>query len=907
MLTTEIILLIAFGYMGVLFAIAHFGDRRAAQGRSIISNPYIYALSLAVYCTAWTFYGSVGRAAASGLGFLPTYIGPTLVCALGWVVLHKIIRISKIHRITSIADFIASRYGKSGALATIVTIIAVMGIIPYIALQLKAISMSYNIINQYPLIVMPRYFADIPVIHDTAFYVALLLALFAILFGTRHLDATERHEGLVAAIAFESLVKLVAFLAAGLFVTYAIFQGFEDIFTQAAAVPRLQELFIFESRGGEYFSWCIDIILSMVVLICLPRQFQVIVVENVNENHLQKAIWLFPLYLLAINIFVLPIAFGGALQFAAGVDADTLVLTLPIARRQEVLSLLVFIGGMSAATGMVIVETVALSTMICNDLVMPVLLRLPFVRRSRRQDLSATVLNIRRGSIALVVLSAYAYFRFVGEAFALVSIGLISFVAVAQFAPAMLGGIFWKQGTRAGAISGLVAGFAVWSYTLILPSLVDAGLMNEELITRGLWSVAALKPFHLFGLQGLDPIAHAVFWSLLVNGAFYVGVSLFSNKSAIELTQAALFVEVFTYPAKAEESSLWRGTALVTDLRSLLERFLGNQRTEEALNTFASKRKIRWGPLSKADPALVTYAETLLAGAIGSASARVMVASVVKEEPLGLDEVMHILDETRQVIAYSRELERATAELKSANEKLQELDRLKNEFISTVTHELRTPLTAVRSIAEILHANPQLPPEQHRNLTDVIVRESERLTRLINQVLDFQKLETGKMTWQMLPVDIGEICREALASVRPLMEERNIRTSLDLPERLTLVSGDRDRLLQAILNLLSNAVKFCDSLGGQVAIQVSSRPDHLRVAVQDNGAGIRPEDLDVIFEEFRQGRHDSRGRSPGSGLGLSITRRIVEFHGGRIWAESHPGQGSTFTFTLPFTVPQQEE
>jgi len=907
MLTTEIILLIAFGYVGILFAIAHFGDRRAAQGRSIISNPYIYALSLAVYCTAWTFYGSVGRAAASGLGFLPTYIGPTLVCALGWVVLRKIVRISKIHRITSIADFIASRYGKSGALATLVTIIAVMGIIPYIALQLKAISMSYNIINQFPLIVMPRYFADIPVLQDTAFYVALLLALFAILFGTRHLDATERHEGLVAAIAFESLVKLVAFLAAGLFVTYGIFQGFGDVFTKAAAIPRLQELFIFESRGGEYFSWCIDIILSMVVLICLPRQFQVMVVENVNENHLQKAVWLFPLYLLAINLFVLPIAFGGAVYFTVGVDADTFVLTLPIARQQEMLSLLVFIGGMSAATSMVIVETVALSTMICNDLVMPVLLRLPFVRSSRSQDLSTAVLNIRRGSIALVVLSAYAYFRFVGEAYALVSIGLISFVAVAQFAPALLGGIFWKQGTRDGAISGLAAGFAVWSYTLVLPSLVEAGLLDEGLITRGLLQIAALRPYQLFGLEGLDPIAHAVFWSLLMNGSFYVGVSLFSHKTALELTQAALFVEVFTYPAKAEESSLWRGTALVTDLRILLERFLGNPRTEEALNTFASKRKIRWGPLSKADPALVTYAETLLAGAIGSASARVMVASVVKEEPLGLDEVMHILDETRQVIAYSRELERTTAELKSANDRLKQLDRLKNEFISTVTHELRTPLTAVRSVAEILHANPRLPPDQHRNLTDVIVRESERLTRLINQVLDFQKLETGKMTWQLLPVDIREICREALASVRPLMEERNIRATLDLPEQLPPISGDHDRLLQAMLNLLSNAVKFCDSRGGQVEIQVSRRPDHLQVAVRDNGAGIRPEDLEVIFEEFRQGRHDSRGRPPGSGLGLSITRRIVEFHGGRIWAESQPGRGSTFSFTLPFTIPQQEE
>ncbi len=533
MLTTEIILLFAFGYTGVLFAIAYFGDRRAAQARSIISNPYIYALSLAVYCTAWTFYGSVGRASASGLGFLPTYIGPTLVCALGWVVLRKIIRISKTHRITSIADFIGSRYGKSGALATVVTVIAVMGIIPYIALQLKAISMSYNIINQYPLIVMPRYFADIAVVHDTAFYVALLLALFAILFGTRHLDATERHEGLVAAIAFESLVKLVAFLAAGVFVTYGIYQGFGDLFTHAATVPRLQELFIFEARGSGYFSWGLDIVLSMVVLICLPRQFQVIVVENVNEDHLQKAIWLFPVYLLAINLFVLPIAFGGAMQLPAGVDADTFVLTLPMARRQEALSLLVFIGGMSAATGMVIVETVALSTMICNDLAMPVLLRLPFARSSRRQDLSAIVLNIRRCSIALVVLSAYAYFRFVGEAYALVSIGLMSFVAVAQFAPAMLGGIFWKQGTRAGAISGLAAGFGAWFYTLVLPSLAEAGLMDEGLITRGPWHIAVLNPLQLFGLQGLDPIAHAVFWSLLLNASFYVGVCLFSRQVAL--------------------------------------------------------------------------------------------------------------------------------------------------------------------------------------------------------------------------------------------------------------------------------------------------------------------------------------------------------------------------------------
>jgi Na+/proline symporter/signal transduction histidine kinase len=907
MLKTELILLTAFGYVGLLFAIAYFADRRATQGRSLISNPTIYALSLAVYCTAWTFYGSVGRAATGGIWFLPTYLGPTLVFALGLWMIRKIIRISKIQRITSIADFIASRYGKSTTIGSAVTIIAVLGIIPYISLQLKAVSMSYLIINQYPLIVMPRYFADIPVFHDTALYVALLLAVFAILFGTRHLDVTERHEGLVAAIAFESLVKLIAFLAVGLFVTYGMYRGFDDLFAHARNLPALKQVFTLEAGIGDYFGWSLHVVLSMAAVLFLPRQFQVTVVENVNEDHLNHAVWMFPLYLLVINIFVLPIAFGGVMQFISGVDADTFVLTLPMTEEHETLSLLVFIGGMSAATGMVIVEAVALSTMICNDLVMPVLLRLPSAAIAQRKDLSAVVLAIRRGAIVLVLLLAYAYFHFIGEAYSLVSIGLISFAAVAQFTPAIVGGIFWKRATRSGAISGLMAGFLVWAYTLVLPSLEQVGLLDQRLMSDGPLGLGLLKPYELFGLTGLDPIAHAVFWSLLFNAFLYIGVSLFSSQSPLEHTQAALFVDVFTYPGEADDPSFWRGTALVTDLRSLLERILGPERTGEALSVYSSRHKIRWGPLSSADPGLVIYAEKLLAGAIGSASARVMIASVVKEEPLGLDEVMNILDETRRVIAYSRELEKATAELKSANERLKELDRIKNEFISTVTHELRTPLTAVRSISEILHANPQLPEDQHRHMTGIIIKESERLTRLINQVLDFQRLETGKMAWQMQPVDLREICHEALTAVRPLIDEKHVDLDLDLPHQATMVRGDRDRLVQVVLNLLSNAVKFCESSGGRIGFRLAAHPYHLQVEVSDNGAGIHPEDLKIIFEEFRQARNMSRGRPSGSGLGLAITRRIVEYHGGRIWAESEPGHGSTFAFTLPFTFQTQQE
>ncbi|MGH8623132.1 MAG: sodium:solute symporter family protein, partial [Burkholderiales bacterium] len=513
MLTAPVILIASFAYLGLLFAIAYYGDKRADAGRSIIANPYIFALSLAVYCTTWTFYGSVGRAATSGIGFLPIYLGPTLMAALWWYVMLKIIRISKQNRITSIADFIASRYGKSQMLGGLVTIIAVVGIIPYIALQLKAISNTFSIILHVGDTSIPDKQSAPLFLGDNTFYIAMLLAAFTILFGTRHLDATERHEGLVAAIAFESLVKLLAFIAVGLFVTFWLYDGFGDIFSRAAQVPELGALLTFGGAGGSYTTWASLMFLSMAAIMFLPRQWQVTVVENVDERHLTKAIWLFPLYLLAINVFVLPIALGGLMHFPSGtVDADTFVLTLPIAENAPWLALFAFIGGLSAATGMVIVETIALSTMVCNDLVMPVLLRMKGLRLTARRDLSGLLLGIRRGAIVLILVLGYLYFYLAGEAYALVSIGLISFSAVAQFAPAIIGGIFWKGGTRTGAVCGLAAGFLVWLYTLLLPSFAKSGWLPIGFLSQGMFGIDLLKPQQLFGLSGIDDITHCLFW-----------------------------------------------------------------------------------------------------------------------------------------------------------------------------------------------------------------------------------------------------------------------------------------------------------------------------------------------------------------------------------------------------------
>ena len=909
MLQTGTILLCSFGYIGILFAIAFYGDKAAEAGRSIISNPYIYALSLAVYCTAWTFYGSVGRAAQTGAGFLPIYIGPTLMMALGWLVLRKIIRISKTNSITSIADFIASRYGKSSVLGGLVTVMAVIGVVPYIALQLKAISASYLLIKEYPHFGSAHLLADIPVFHDTAFYVAMLLAVFAILFGTRHLEATERHEGIVAAIAFESIVKLLAFLAVGVFVTYGIFNGFRDIFTQAGAVEAIRGLWSMDTSAAAYSGWSMYIFVSMMAVVLLPRQFQVTVVESVDEKHLNKAIWLFPLYLVAINIFVLPVAFGGLLRFAPGsVDADTFVLTLPMAEHREGLALFVFIGGLSAATGMVIVETVALSTMICNDLVMPILLRVSHPFFSQQKEFSGFLLTIRRSSIVLILLMGYAYFHFIAKFLTLVSIGMVSFTAVAQFAPAIIGGIFWKRGTRTGALWGLISGFSVWTYTLFLPSLAKAGLFSQQFVLEGPAGIALLKPYQLFGLDiGLtssDHIANAVCWSLLINLAGYLGGSLFSRPTALEHAQAALFVDVFQDTPAVDRTSLWRGETTIRELKTLLSRFLGEKRTQAVLQQYANKHHFETIEKIPADASFVTHAEQLLAGMVGSASARVLVSSVAKEEPISIDEVMDILHETRQAIAYSHRLEKLTIELRAANERLQELDRLKDEFISTVTHELRTPLTSIRSLADILNENSGLSIEKHDAFTGIILKESQRLSRLITQVLDFQKIDSGMMEWQMGDVDLRLVVNDALNATRQLIEKKSIHLETAFASKLPIVSGDRDRLIQVMVNLISNAVKFCPESEGKITIAVAALEQALQVDVRDNGIGIEPQSQEIIFERFRQIRHSALGRPPGSGLGLAIVKSIIEHHGGRIWVESKPRQGATFSFTLPRDNPE---
>ncbi len=891
MLNTSIVLLVSLLYLGVLFAIASFGDSRADRGHSVIRSPWIYTLSLGVYCTAWTFYGSVGLASRQGLEFLPVYLGPTLAALLLGFLPLKMLRIAKAQGITSIADFIASRYGKSAVLAGLVTVVAVVSAIPYIALQLKAVSSSVTVLVGGP--------GETSGGADAALLVLLLIALFSVLFGTRHIDATERHEGMVLAIAFESLVKLAAFLIVGVYVTYVMFDGFGDIFGQAARHAPGTPLTV---QGGStgYADWFLITALSGFAFLFLDRQFQVAVIENVDEAHLRTASWALPAYLLAINLFVFPIALGGLLRGLG--EGDLFVLLLPLASGHDWLALIAYLGGLSAASAMIIVATVALSTMIANDLVMPFLLRLDGL--GHRFELPRLILMVRRAAIILLLLLGYAFYRLVGESFPLVSIGLIAFCGVAQFAPPIVAGLYWREANLTGAVLGLVGGVAVWLYTLVLPTLATAGLVDPALVTEGAFGIALLRPEALMGLTGLGSVSHAVIWSLGVNSALLVACGLLARQDNLERMQAALFVEPTQNSALGE---LWRGEARVSALRELLIRFLGQERADIVFAIDLRRRGRVLAPDEPADAALVQLTERQLARTIGAASARVMVGSVVRGEVVGTDDLIRILDETSRAIEYghrleqkSAALERATAELQEANDRLRQLDQLKDDFLATVSHELRTPLTSIRSFSEILLDNPDLEPEERSSFLQIIVRESERLTRLINDFLDLSKIESGKMEWHVGEHGLADIVGEAVAATHGVFAERHVTLTTELESAQSPVRCDRDRLVQVMINLLSNACKFVPEGEGRVHVRLRGQGDGYLLEVADNGPGVPAPYREAIFEKFRQVSGSVLKDKPkGTGLGLAICRQIVEHFGGRIWAEDAALGGACICFTLP--------
>lgn len=892
-------------YVSLLFLIAWRVDKRADRGASVVSNPYVYALSLAVYCTAWTFFGSVGRAASGGLIFLGVYLGPTLLAPIWYMLLHKMILICKHQRITSIADFISSRYGKSTSLGVLVTVFIVLGIVPYISIQLRAVTFGINTLTHFGQNAPAN--TAVPIWLDAGFWVTIAMAAFAVVFGARKLDPNERHEGLVAAIAFESIVKLLAFILVGAYVTFGIFNGFEDIFQRALANARTADLLTFQSANVTPFAWNMLMMLSLFAVMLLPRQFHISVVENTSTRHIAKAMWVFPLYLLLINIFVLPVALAGKMLFDANIHPDTFVLSLPLLKGAHWFALAAFIGGFSAATSMVVVEATALSIMFSNHIVLPLLIKMRLFGQGKDLvDGASRLLDIRRISILLMLILAYLYQKSVTNASDLVSVGLISFTAAAQLAPAVIGGLYWKRATKQGAMSGLLSGFIIWAYCLPLPGMAQAGLIPDAFVREGLFGISWLKPYELFGFNGVDSISHGAFWSLLVNTWTYAIVSINTRSSTLNLTQADLFVDIHKY-IDGQERDVVRRQAKISDLRTILNRFLGELRAAALFREYETQSNTSLKDTKTAEADFINFVETHLAGAVGAASARLVIDRVTKEEPVTIEEVMRLLQQTREALEYSRLVEEKNTELKaltlrltSANEQLKNLDRLKADFITTVTHELRTPVTSIKSLSKIiLDYHSEIDETKRNEYLQILVSESERISRLINQVLDIEKIESGAGLNQLEPLDLSHTVQLAVKGMQQQFSDKAVACLMQVPEYPVLIQGDRDKIIQVIVNLLSNALKFAPDTGGQVSISLQTDASEAVLKVTDNGPGIPKEALEFIFERFTQLQSPERGKPHGSGLGLFITKMIVTQHQGSITAGSEPGKHTCFEVRLP--------
>ncbi len=878
-LSVDILLAACVGYVAVLFAVAFWADRRMRRpGGDWLTSPLVYTLSISVYCTSWTFYGAVGAAVRGGLEFVAIYTGPVLVFAGWWFLLRKLVRIGRSQRITSIADLLSSRYGKSPAIAVLVTLLAVVGCTPYIALQLKAVTDSFRVIAGP---------ASEPG-SAAAFWVAAGMGAFTILFGTRSVDVNERHFGVVAAIALEALVKLAALTAVGGFVVFGMYGGLGP--TLADMTPELLRLdTVFDAR------WAVVTLLSGAAIICLPRQFQVTVVENDDERALATAAWLFPLYLLAMCLSVLPIAAAGLATLPPGANPDLYVLHLPLAEGQTALAIFVFLGGFSSATSMVIVSSIALSTMVSNHIITPLILRARAGQEAESGDVRRILLLGRRGSIMGILFLGFLYHEVAEGNSALSAIGLIAFAGVAQFLPPLVAGLYSRQATRLGALWGLGGGAAVWAWTLLLPA---AGL-PASVLADGPFGIALLRPYAFLGLEGLDPLVHSVFWSMTVN-----------------VDPAASWSPSGGNPRRwngCNPRSSWTCSAPARPRPPASSAAPPPPRTCSSSPSASSapappsacSGRRRRPRAATASPPPPTASSSGWSGSWPGPSApppptpwsprrRAGRPSPSPNSCASPTRRVRLMEYSAEVERKSAELEQAAAQLREANARLRELDAQKDDFLSQVSHELRTPMTSVRSFAEILLETGDLSSDEGKRFLSIIYEESLRLTRLLDQILDLNVLERGQVALPVTPVDAAEALRRAVETVRGAA--RHARFDIAAAPGPVRVLADPDRLAQVFINLLSNAVKYNGR--PQPSVQVETRLEGADAvfAISDDGPGVAPADRERIFLKFSRGW--DRTDSGGAGLGLAISREIMRRLGGDVTL-ADSAHGARFEVRIP--------
>jgi len=828
MISFNLLVAVSITYVVFLFLVAFAAERRAAQGRTAwLRSSAIYTLSLSIYCTAWTFYGAVGYAARSGLEFLTIYLGPTLVMIGWWWLVRKLVRIGRTQRLTSIADLISSRYGKSSVLGMLVTVLAIVGTTPYIALQLQSVAQSIAVFAQSSGEIW-----DTSDLNAVAMWVAVGLAVFTVVFGTRKLDAHERHHGIVLAIAVEAVVKLFALLAVGVFVVWGIAGGVGPTIDLIDASARSEWQPSPSRWGGLIF-------VSAAAFLCLPRMFQVLVVENSDERNLSTASWAFPAYLLLMSLFVVPIAVVGLDLMPQGANPDLFVVTLPLAQGRDGLAILSFLGGFSSATSMVIVATLALATMVSNHIVVPSWLNAHTPGATISGDVRDVVVMSRRVSIGAILAFGYIYFRLSGGGEALAAIGLVSFVGVVQVLPAMIGGVFWRGANRWGAGAGIVLGFLIWGWTQFLPSFGVDAVISEQVFANGPFGLGWLRPHALFGIEGIDPLVHVLFWSMLLNTGAFIFVSICTFPNPLERLQGAQFVNVYDYSSGAR---LWsQSAAQAEDVLVMAQRILGS-REAQAIFQAEAARQGKQGVVPDVTPDFISRLERELAGSVGAATAHAMIGQLTEGAIVSVDDLIAVADETAQIMEYSSQLEAKSAEqertaraLREANEKLTALSIQKDAFLSQISHELRTPMTSIRSFSDILR-DGEVDSEARKRFAGIIHEESARLTRLLDDLLDLGVLEGGQVQLNLARGTLSDVLdRAVVASGVSPSKLRMTRVAED--EDVSIVT-DLERLSQVFINLISNASKYCAAKTPHLKIIVQSSDDLITVDFCDNGKGL---------------------------------------------------------------------
>lgn len=906
-------------YLLCLLALGYFIDKKMSRGQVLITNhALLYSLSLTVYCTTWTFYGSIGNALGSGLLFSTIYIGPTIGAIFWWPILRKLIRIKNHYRITSIIDFISARYNKSVGIGVLLTIFVVIGFIPYNALQIKSIMLTTALM----LSTSPEFLPYYDLVESA---ILVVVIIFTIFFGLRTLNPTESHPGMISALAIESIIKLIATIAGGIFIVYFLSNGVKDLLQ---SVPEILGTKKYPHMVGGDFKEIINFvswtILASAAVIFLPRQFHISVIENVNEEHVKTAQWVFPLYLLTINLFVLPIALYSLKHGISGNYADSILIELPLAHQQHWLALFIYIGGFSAGIGMITVSVMTISTMVTNHLLLPALEIYPKI-----SFLRARILESRWIAAALIIILAYFYQRYIGSGEALVAMGMISFVAAFQFVPPILLGLFWSKSNSRGAFIGIFAGCFTWAYTLFFPAFVKSGFFSDAWLKQGPFGIALLKPEALLGFEGLTSISHSFLWTTLLNvGGIILGSLLFktSNREKIHADEFLSFDSsraTVHYETEIKDIVLASKVKLISDL---LTQYFGPTQAEKILRKCTEEAQIsgveKISISQLAD--LNFFVERALAGVIGSAAANQAIRNsnvINKDEEKNLSKIfaqmlsnLHVspidfkkkvdfqLEKSALLNRQKKELELRLAqqmkEVQKMQERLVQSSKMSalGEMAGGIAHEINTPLAIIQLTLEQMkkvREDGHVEEKWTSSSIEILLRVTARIAAIVKGLRTFSSSDEN------LPFEsktLNDLIDEVLALCQEKFRSNGIELKVQIDKSFSIY-GRPVQLSQVILNVLNNAYDAVQGLP-QKWIQIDAKESgpFIELSITDSGAGIPPAIADKIMQPF----FTTKGLGNGTGLGLSISSGIINAHGGELLLDKKSTH-TRFIIRLPKT------